>query len=207
MLSILLNIILLVINVHNFVYSQQKIQSAQSYKYNIALLNMETIRDYQFGEKLSYVLKNEDRKHELTLLPGSTNNNRLVYQGMLFDEDTKIIFLFRDNRLTSISYFWLLEDKDQCFLNKITFLLTTKYGKSEPRKMIPSAKGSIAIDKYMVIKPITNDNKINYQTNLMIELETITNLQHDEKLTSYVLEFRPLDPDQIIKNKTLTEDL
>ncbi|MGL4563569.1 MAG: hypothetical protein ACRCVW_06940 [Brevinema sp.] len=181
----------------------------QSYQHQKSLDTMEKIRGYAFGERISFILAEEEKKKELALVTSLTNLNRIVYEGLLFDENMRVTFLFRENRLTSLSYLWLMDDSNSYFSNKIHTLLEIKYSKPTNKK-IPSSDGSILVETYYRTEILTNDqSKISTNTNLIIQLETITqtNQSYNKIITGYILEFLPIDADQIINKKILTEDL
>jgi len=172
----------------------------------LVLNNLESIRGYKFGEKISEVLKKEKSHQEYSLQINSTNENRLVYKGMLFNKKVHLIYLFQDKRLVSLSYFWLLEDLDRIFYKYITDLLSKKYGKGTI-KDIPTIGGHFQLDSYAKYIGITNDNTISQKAISIIELESIDITNSIRKNTAYILEFRTYDSDYIIEQDILLDDL
>ena len=157
------------------------------------------VRGYTFGEKISFVLNNEYKQKEYTLLPLRTNANQLVYQGILFNEPVNLIFHFRKNRLSKVSYIWQNITNDTIFYRYLQVLLKTKYKEAET-KQIQALNNDIQINTY--IQSITNKKIIT--PSLYIGLEKISSSNSN---TIFILEFKTYDSDQTIKNKILSEDI
>ncbi|MGL4394047.1 MAG: hypothetical protein ACRCS8_02360 [Brevinema sp.] len=216
MKKILTNLFLSVILIASIVEAQI-VPYTQQHRRSLDL--MEKIRGYSFGERSSYIISQEEQKRELRINASQTNANRLVYQGRMFEEDMKVIFSFRQNRLSGLSYLWTFDHTNAYFSNRIFTLINQKYGKAITNNL-PSAGGSLNISTYYRELVLTNEsNKILTNTNLTIQVETI--IQSNEQIliedetettnykvsTTYILDFMPMDADFIINKKILSEDL
>ncbi len=154
------------------------------------------IRGYQFGESYATILNTEAQKKEYRLLPSKTNNNRLSYSGHLFNKPVNVIFNFRNQRLSSLSYIWQDITNDTLFLKRTQELLQNKYTPYQTKNI--ESKGS-ELHSTSYIQQTTNDNTILY-----INLENITLSNSTQTI---ILEFRAFDIDETIKQKILLEDI
>ena len=157
------------------------------------------IRGYTFGEKISFVLNKEYQQKEYKLLPLRTNENQLVYQGSLFNEPVVLIYHFRKNRLSSLSYIWQNVNNDVVFYRYLQKLLKSKYEETTT-KQIQALTSDLTINTY--IQSITNKKIVS--PTLYIGLEKISSSNSNQ---TFVLEFKTYDSDQTIKNKILSEDI
>lgn len=161
------------------------------------------IRGYTFGEKISFVLNKEYQQKEYKLLPLRTNENQLVYQGSLFNEPVFLIYHFRKNRLSSLSYIWQNVNNDVAFYRYLQKLLKSKYEETTT-KQIQALTSDVTINTY--IQSITNSITIKkiVSPTLYIGLEKISSSNSNQ---TFILEFKAYDSDQTIKNKILSEDI
>ena len=165
------------------------------------------IRGYTFGEKISFVLNKEYQQKEYKLLPLRTNENQLVYQGSLFNEPVVLIYHFRKNRLSSLSYIWQNVNNDVVFYRYLQKLLKSKYEETTT-KQIQALTSDVTINTYIqsITNSITdsNTNKKIVSPTLYIGLEKISSSNSNQ---TFILEFKAYDSDQTIKNKILSEDI
>ncbi|MGL4676613.1 MAG: hypothetical protein ACRCWI_02980 [Brevinema sp.] len=158
------------------------------------------IRGYQFGESYSFVLNRESQLQEYQLIPSCTNNNRLVYTGNLFNKPMRLIFYFRTQRLSSISYLWSINTNEMLFSQYLQELLESKYQKYQT-KNLKSQTGTFDMISYI---QSTKNSSNSTPPLLYINLEKI-NLSNDTQ--NFILEFQAYDSDQLIKQKILLENI
>ncbi|MGL4367318.1 MAG: hypothetical protein ACRCTQ_03430 [Brevinemataceae bacterium] len=172
----------------------------------IILYQLEGIRGYKFGETFNHILNKENQDKEFLLDNSLTNQNRLVYRGLLFNLPVQLIYIFREGRLTSLSYYWFINDTDQIFYTYLSKLLSSKYGEPETQ-IIPTQSVPVKLDTYTKYTALTKaDGSIVPNPVLTIELESMSPPNNPQEY-AYILEFRGYDPDSLIRKRILSEDI
>lgn len=161
------------------------------------------IREYQFGEKYSYVLHQELQKKEYTLMTSRTNQQQLVFRGILFNKPMNVIYHFRQSRLASLSYLWQQEQEDFLWQRSILYLLKQKYGEPST-KNITAQESTVEIHSYTSFTTNKIDDQVIISPVLQITLENIILSNSKQTL---ILEYQSYDSDALIKQKILLEDL
>ncbi|WP_143280399.1 hypothetical protein [Brevinema andersonii] len=157
------------------------------------------IRRNLLGTKYQYILSFEKKQNEYFLDEKASTEDRLVYRGNVLDENAKIIYLFRFQRLIGFMYIWEINKQNNFFIEQLQILLKSKY-QNNGSKTIKTSQGEIFYYFYS-----TAEQKEKHEM-IHINLEHILFSDANNKKI-IILEFQPYDADSLLKNKILNEDI